>query len=233
MKDLEERAKRRKRKKERLETGRAKEKRKEETKELRKELTGEAGVFIADIGEKVTCLICQKPIKPGQSYRRLPPDAKSPDWRFYHYPDCGPGSEAWYKHRPSRLAQILIAGKEVKREKRLRRRAKKEGKTLEQIKKEVVIMGKKARKGGKGAGLKPMEPVVIPDSVVKKQPKEVQELIRKLNGLKDRSSKEGANIRKALRKAGFKLSDYRTDKPAAAKKEKAGKRTRKEESEED
>jgi len=77
-------------------------------------------------------------------------------------------------------------------------------------------MTKKA--GKKGEHLKPMEPVVISESIIKKQSKEVQELLKKLNTLKDRSSKEGATIRKSLRKAGFKLSDYREGN---GKKEKA------------
>ena len=61
----------------------------------------------------------------------------------------------------------------------------------------------------KGSHLKPMAPVVISESIIKKQSKGVQELLKKLNTLKDRSTKEGATIRKSLRKAGFKLSDYR------------------------
>ena len=63
--------------------------------------------------------------------------------------------------------------------------------------------------GKKGSHLKPMEPVVIPESVVKKQSKEVQALLKELAGLKDRSSSDGVRIRKGLRKEGFKLSDYR------------------------
>jgi hypothetical protein len=51
--------------------------------------------------------------------------------------------------------------------------------------------------------------VVIPEAVMEEQSKEVQELLKQLNVLKDRSSSEGAKIRKALRKAGFKLSNFR------------------------
>ncbi len=67
----------------------------------------------------------------------------------------------------------------------------------------------KKKPGRKGNHLKPMAPVIIPEEVMEKQTKEVQELLKKLNGLKERSSSERAKIRRALRKAGFKLSDFR------------------------
>jgi hypothetical protein len=61
--------------------------------------------------------------------------------------------------------------------------------------------------------LKPVGLIVIPESVMEKQTKEVQDLLKQLNALKERSSLEGAKIRKALRKAGFKLSDFRKRSP--------------------
>jgi len=67
-------------------------------------------------------------------------------------------------------------------------------------------MSKKAKRG---EHLRPMEPVIVPEAVIKKQPKEVQKLLKELNDLKDRSSAEGSKIRKSLRKLGFKLSDFR------------------------
>jgi len=65
--------------------------------------------------------------------------------------------------------------------------------------------------------LKPVGLVVISESVMEKQTNEVQELLKKLNALKERTSSEGAKIRKALRKMGFKLSDFRKRSPEVKK----------------
>jgi len=181
-----------------------KNKHKKEIKEAR-QLTAEGG-WVVGKNEHIQCIVCGKIIKPGRVYRRIPPDEKIPEWRYYHVPECTPGTEAWRQFHPSHLAELMMEQKEVKQEKRLRRRMKRMGKPLTTMKGEL-IMTKKA--GKKGEHLKPMEPVVIPESIIKKQTKEVQKLLKDLNALKDRSSKEGATIRKSLRKAGFKLSDYR------------------------
>lgn len=199
-------------------------KHKKELKEAKvkiRQLTAEGG-WVVGKDEHVQCTVCRKMIKPGKVYRRIPPDEKVPEWRYYHVPECAPGTEAWRQFHPSHLAELLMIGKEVKAEKRLRRRMRKMGKPLTSLtEKGEIIMTKKA--GKKGEHLKPMAPVVIPESIIKKQSKEVRDLIGKLNALKDRSSKEGATIRKSLRKAGFKLSDYREGngkKEAPPKKEK-------------
>jgi hypothetical protein len=187
------------------------------------------------------CMVCGKPIGD-QSYRKVPPDSKCDYWRFYHIESCGPGTEAWFKFHPSQTAKILMQSKEVVKDKRaLRRERRKQMKgggvsvsvngngevvhsTTNQItQKEDVIMAKKEEtKKAKGEGLKPMTPVVIPGSVMKQQSKEVQKMLKELSEL-DRSSKDAAKIRKALRKAGFKLSDYRGEsageKKAETKKE--------------
>lgn len=178
----------------------------------------ELGVFISE-GEHLTCLVCDKPIKKRQLYRRLPPDGKTPEWRYYHWPECGPGTEAWHRFHPSRISELMLKGKEVIRERRLKRRALKLGKSIDQIKEETM-----KKTAEKGKGLKPMEPVKIPESVIKKQKKEVQELLRKLEKT-ERSSSEARTIRKELRKLGFRLSDFRGDdvknkKPTDKKKEK-------------
>lgn len=195
-----------------------KNKHKKELKEAKTEirqLTAEGG-WIVGKDEHVQCVVCGKIIKPGKVYRRIPPDEKVPEWRAYHVPECAPGTEAWRQFHPSHLAKLMMEQKEVKSEKRLRRRMKKMGKPLTTLtEKGELIMTKKAKKG---EHLKPMEPVVISESIIKKQSKVVQDLLKKLNILKDRSSKEGATIRKSLRKAGFKLSDYREGN---GKKEKA------------
>lgn len=185
--------------------------------EVRKEFKGE-GSLVAGKEDHFTCIVCGQKIRPGDTYRRLMPDEKTSEWRHYHYPDCGPGTEAWFKFHPSRLAQLMMEGEEVKKIKRLGRREKRmKQKQLKQIqmeKGEIPMSTKKEVKkagaaGKKGSHLKPMEPVIIPESVVKKQSKEVQGLLKELAGLKDRSSSDGTRIRKGLRKAGFKLSDYR------------------------
>lgn len=193
----------------------------EQLEETRKEFKGE-GSLVAGPKEHLQCIVCNQKILSGSTYRRLMPDEKTPEWRFYHYPDCGPGTEAWFKFHPSRMAQLMLEGKEVIKEKRLSRREKRLAKRQlkqTQIEKGEIPMStkkdkkeKKAGAGKRGEHLKPMEPVVIPDSVVKKQSKEVQALLKELTGLKDRSSSDGVRIRKGLRKAGFKLSDYRGDK---------------------
>jgi hypothetical protein len=192
----------------------------ENLKEVKKEFKGE-GSLVAGPKDDFKCIVCGQKIRSGNTYRRLMPDEKTPEWRHYHYPDCGPGTEAWFKFHPSRMAQLMMQGKEVIKEKRLSRREKRlTRKRLKQtqIEKGEIPMSKKAEKATKKAGagkrgehLKPMEPVIIPESVVKKQSKEVQVLLKELTGLKDRSSSDGVRIRKGLRKAGFKLSDYRKD----------------------
>ena len=205
-----------------------KNKHKKEIKEAR-QLTAEGG-WVVSKDEHIQCVVCGKIIKPGKVYRRIPPDEKIPEWRYYHVPECAPGTEAWRQFHPSHLAELMMEQKEVKAEKRLRRRMKKMGKPLTTMKGELT-MTKKAKKG---EHLKPMEPVVISESIIKKQTKEVQELLKKLNVLKDRSSKEGATIRKSLRKAGFKLSDYREgngkkeETKEEAPPEKKGKKAKKE-----
>jgi hypothetical protein len=70
--------------------------------------------------------------------------------------------------------------------------------------KKIVKKPKNKEKHLKAVGL-----VVIPESVMEKQTKEVQDLLKQLNALKERTSPDGAKIRRALRKAGFKLSDFR------------------------
>ena len=209
-----------------------KNKHKKEIKEAR-QLTAEGG-WVVSKNEHVQCIVCGKIIKPGKIYRRLPPDEKVPEWRYYHVSECSPGTEAWRKFHSSHLAELIMEQKEVKAEKRLRRRMKKMGKPLTTLtEKGETIMSKKAETK-KGSHLKPMAPVVIAESIIKKQSKEVQELLKKLNTLKDRSTKEGATIRKSLRKAGFKLSDYREgngkkeEKKEEAPPEKKGKKAKKE-----
>jgi uncharacterized pyridoxal phosphate-containing UPF0001 family protein len=65
--------------------------------------------------------------------------------------------------------------------------------------------------------LKAVGLIVIPESVMEKQTKEVQDLLKQLNALKERTSLEGTKIRKALRKAGFKISDFRKRSPELKK----------------
>ncbi len=197
---------------------RKREKAVENLKEVRKEFKGE-GSLVAGSKDSFICIVCGQKIRSGDTYRRLMPDEKTPEWRHYHYPDCGPGTEAWFKFHPSRLAQLMMEGEEVKKVKRVSRREKRmKQKQLKQIqieKGETPMSTKKEKKAGaavkRGEHLKPMEPVVIPESVIKKQSKEVQALLKELAGLKERSSSDGTRIRKGLRKAGFKLSDYRKD----------------------
>jgi len=183
------------------------------------------------------CMVCGKPIG-SVSYRKVPPDSKCDYWRFYHIESCGPGTEAWFNFHPSHTAKILLQNKEVVKDKRKSRRERRKqmkggGLTVsvngngevahvtpnQTTQKEDVIMAKKEEvKKAKGEGLKPMAPVVIPGSVMKQQSKEVQAMLKELGGL-DRSSKDAAKIRKALRKAGFKLSDYRGESTGEKKTE--------------
>ena len=200
---------------------RRREKATKQLKEVKKEFKGE-GSMVAGPKDSFECIVCGQKIRPGNTYRRLMPDEKTPEWRHYHYPDCGPGTEVWFKFHPSRLAQLMMQGKEVIKKKRLSRREKrlsrKQLKQIQMEKGEIPMSTKKEekkRKAGaekKGQHLIPMKPVVIPEAVIKKQNKEVQALLRELTGLKDRSSSDGTRIRKGLRKAGFKLSDYREKK---------------------
>jgi len=93
----------------------------------------------------------------------------------------------------------MVEAEKIAKEKRITRRERKllrEGRVL-------------TPKSERGKYLKPMEPVIISKEVIKEQSKEVQNLLNKLNALKDRSSKDGASIRKQLRKLGFKLSQFR------------------------
>ncbi len=195
----------------------------ENLEEVRKESKGE-GSQVAGKGDHFECIVCGQKILAGTTYRRLMPDEKAPEWRHYHYPDCGPGTEAWFKFHPSRLAQLMMQGKEVIKKKRLSRREKrlsrKQLKQIQMEKGEIPMSTKKAEKKEEKTGkavkrgehLIPMKPVIIPEAVIKKQSKEVQVLLRELTGLKERSSSDGTRIRKGLRKAGFKLSDYREKK---------------------
>lgn len=205
-----------------------------------KSLVQEAGTFIS-VGEHITCLICERPIHSGELYRRLMPDESHPEWRFYHYPKCGPGTEVWFKFHPSRMAKLMLEGQKLKVEKQLVRRARrlvKKGGEIEQARgetrslltfkqKEEITMSKEKKKSKKGEHLKPMAPVVIPESIIKKQSGEVKALLEELMSLKDRSSPKGSQIRRALRAKGFKLSNYKEDnkkkevpKKKEAKKEK-------------
>lgn len=159
------------------------------------------GVFLSQ-GEHLTCIVCGDLIKKGETYGRLLPDEKVPEWRYYHWPECGPGTEAWYRFHPSRISELMLKGKEVKREKRLERRARKLGKTINQEKEEKFM------KKEKSSGLKPMEPVKVPKAVFKGQSKEVKDLLTKLESI-ERSSAEARKVRKELRKLGFRLSDFR------------------------
>lgn len=151
------------------------------------------------------CIVCGSIIKG--DYRKLPPDEKNPNWRYYHWPECGPGTEAWYRFHPSPISRLMLKGKEVMKEKRLQRRARRLGKSIEQLKEEIMKKKEKTNKK-RGEHLKPMTPVIVPKSLVAKQPKEVQELLSKLSKT-DRSSEEARKIRKKLRKLGFRLSDFR------------------------
>lgn len=95
-------------------------------------------------------------------------------------------------------------------EKEEKKEQKKEKEKVEE--KKVVKKPKNKEKPLKAVGL-----VVIPESVMEKQTKEVQDLLKQLNALKERTSPDGAKIRKALRKAGFKLSDFRKRSPELKK----------------
>ena len=213
---------------------RRREKAQEKLTETRKEFKGE-GSLVASREDHFQCIVCGQKILPGSTYRRLIPDEKTPEWRHYHYPDCGPGTEAWFKFHPSRTAQLMMQGKEMMKQKSLSRRekrlARRRLKQAQEAKGETTMSTKKETKKAtkKGSHLRPMEPVVIPEAVVKKQSKEVQALLKELAGLKDRSSSDGVRIRKGLRKAGFKLSEYRGENTAPAK----GKKEKKEKPDED
>lgn len=191
-------------------------------RQLKKQMETEAVMKKPAI--EADCIVCEKPITPKQDYGRLMPDATHDYWRYYHI-DCGPGTEAWYKFHPSRNAEIMMKGKEVKKEKRVTRRERRRLRKASEsqpstpnmkgekpmVKEVKETKKEETKKAKKGEHLKPMQPVIIPASVIKKQSKEVRELLDKIAKMEDRSSKEAAGIRKSLRKLGFKLSDFRGD----------------------
>jgi len=213
---------------------------------LRKQKRGEkTEKLISSPTIKADCLVCGRSIKPGQKFRRLPPDERTPEWRYYHEETCGPGTEAWFKFHPSPISKLMMESKEKTKEKRLerreRRRKRKGGgipsteakgtKPITQTRtKEDTTMSKKEEKKAtkKGEHLKPMTPVIIPPEIVKKQSKEVQALLKQISSM-ERSSSEAAKIRKSLRKLGFKLSEFREENGKGTKKgeePKKGKKTR-------
>jgi len=215
-----------------------------ERKRKRKEKLSQAMLSITELPEiHEDCIVCGKPIKKGKLYKRLPPDSKHTEWRYYHEETCGPGTEAWYKFHPSRISKMMMESKEKVKDKRLERRQRRllrkgrltEGEvkpiTLTQIQKEDITMAKKEeKKSKKGEHLIPMKPVTVPASILKAQPKEIRDLVGKLSGM-ERSSGEAAGIRKQLRKLGFKLSDYREgngkEKPPVKKEVEATKKEKK------
>lgn len=206
-------------------TDEERQRRKERRLKRKQRLAQEGNEIIKPPSIRADCVVCGKPIKPGEPFRKLPPDDKTPEWRYYHSDTCGPGTEAWYEFHPSPTAKLMLASKEVVKEKRLERRMKRlkrrgggiksaevgvQTSTTKPTKsKEDLIMAKAEKTGkGKGEHLKPMQPVIVPASVVKAQSKEVQSLLKSLASM-ERSSKDAAKIRKSLRKLGFKLSEFR------------------------
>ena len=76
------------------------------------------------------------------------------------------------------------------------------------------------QKGVVPKGLVPKEPVKVPKAIFKTLPKDIQQLLIKLNEAREAGDKEAQRkIRMALRKKGFYLSNIENGGGAPAKKE--------------